>query len=620
MQHTPPMARNRSAHRAHTPAVLIAIALLLAAPSVALGATRCVPVNGAGCTTFHATITAAVGTASDGDTIRIAAGSYPEAISTPKRLHFVGAGPGTVASATGATTVAPSPGTPFNLTGGGSVRSLRAVGSDGPFASTALAFAPSANGTYEYDVSDVLAFGGNSNDPALGLPGAGFTALSPDAAKVVDLDVADSYFEAGSTLSGFPGFGGLVSGVALTATIDRSTLIGSAGNGQGLLLSAGLAALTDSTLRGAVATQVTEGDVTFERTRVEGTANAIIVSDSAPALPDTRLTLVDSLVTTTATVGAAQAFAIAAQTNDSSGPMSVLVRGSTLVARGEDPDGAVSVIRTTAASPPINLDLKNSVARMEGPVEAPDEGDLTVNRGVISASSSHFSSVSFSNGATFPNPGEDSNIAGDPELDAAFAPLPGSPLVDRGDAGFLAPGELDLLGLARNVDFDANGVAAPDIGAFELQVPTPPGVVQPDPDVVPPTVSGFSVLPKRFTSKASRHKGRKRGTAFRFTLSEAADVRIRFERQLPGRRVKVKGRRRCVKPTRKNRAKTKCSRWTNAGLLGRSANAGPNSIAFSGMLAGKALKAGSYRATLAATDAAGLKSKPVRVTLQVLRR
>jgi hypothetical protein len=614
------MARYRSAPRAHVPAVLIATAVALAAPAVAEAATRCVPAGGPGCTTSHATIAAAVGAAIDGDTVSIAAGSYPEAISTAKRLHFAGAGAGTLASAAGATTIAPAVGIALNLSGGGSVRSLRAVGASGWIGSTALWLAPSTNGTFDYAVGDVLAFGGDSTDVVFGSPGSGLTAFSTDAGKVMTLDVDDSHLQAGSGLSFLPGVGASVSGAALTATFDRSTAVGSSGNGQGLLLSPGQATVTDSTLRGAIATSVQDGDVTLARTRVEGTGNAIVVLGGPVVLPDTRLTLVDSLVTTAPVAGVAEAYAVAAQTNDASGPASVLVRGSTLIARGEDPDGAVSVVRTTAASPPVSLDLKNSVARMEGPVEAPAEGDVVVNRGVVSASSSHFSSVAFFAGGSFPEPGVGTNVAGDPDLDADFSPLPGSPLVDRGDVAFLALGELDLLGRPRNVDFDANGVAAPDIGAFELQLPPAPPATPttPSPPSKPPNVSGFSLLRKRFTARAPRHRGRKRGTAFRFTLDEAADVAIVLERELPGRRVRVKGKPRCVKPTRSNRAKRRCARRARAGKLSRPAKTGANSIPFSGKLAGRHLAPGGYRATLTATDATGLRSDPLRFAFRVL--
>ena len=108
------------------------LALLVAAlavPSAAQAAVRCVPVTGPGCTSSHATIAAAVTAAAPtGDTIKIAAGTYGESISTTKSLSFVGAGAGTLGSAAGATVIAPPSGSAFNLSRGGSLRALRAVG------------------------------------------------------------------------------------------------------------------------------------------------------------------------------------------------------------------------------------------------------------------------------------------------------------------------------------------------------------------------------------------------------------------------------------------------------------------------------------------------------------
>src|SRR5215218_7462245 len=87
---------------------LLAAALALPSPAQAAPAVRCVPAAGSGCSSAHTTIAAAVSAAADGDTIRIAAGSYAESISTTKRLSFVGAG-------AGATTIAPASGSALTL-------------------------------------------------------------------------------------------------------------------------------------------------------------------------------------------------------------------------------------------------------------------------------------------------------------------------------------------------------------------------------------------------------------------------------------------------------------------------------------------------------------------------
>jgi hypothetical protein len=76
-----------------------------------------------------------------------------------------------------------------------------------------------------------------------------------------------------------------------------------------------------------------------------------------------------------------------------------------------------------------------------------------------------------------------------------------------------------------------------------------------------------------------------------------------------------------VKPTPKLRKKRACVRYVPAGTLTRSKlAAGPHSTPFSGRIGKRALKPGSYRATLMATDAAGNKSAPKTVTFRIVRR
>jgi hypothetical protein len=115
---------------------------------------------------------------------------------------------------------------------------------------------------------------------------------------------------------------------------------------------------------------------------------------------------------------------------------------------------------------------------------------------------------------------------------------------------------------------------------------------------------------------ASHLVARKHGKLFRFRLSEAARVEITIAQLLPGRKV----RRKCVRQTRKNRHAKRCVRALRKGALRFSGHAGSNSRAFSGKLRGRRLKPGLYQATLIATDAAGNRSKPVKVRFRVVRR
>src|SRR5262245_33385913 len=87
-----------------------------------------------------------------------------------------------------------------------------------------------------------------------------------------------------------------------------------------------------------------------------------------------------------------------------------------------------------------------------------------------------------------------------------------------------------------------------------------------------PRVSSFSLSPSSFAPAAPG----KRATVLRFRLSRAATVRITIARALHGRYVR-------------------------RGTLTRQFRAGKLTLGFSGNLAGRRLKPGSYRATLVAT-------------------
>jgi PKD domain len=141
-------------------------------------------------------------------------------------------------------------------------------------------------------------------------------------------------------------------------------------------------------------------------------------------------------------------------------------------------------------------------------------------------------------------------------------------------------------------------------------------------DGTDPDVSGLSMLRRRFavapapTPLSARRRRAKRGTEFRFTLSEPAQVRIAIQRARPGRRVGA----RCRRPNRANRKRRKCTRYQARGALVRASAQGANRVAFSGRIGRRALKRGRYRATVTATDAAGNVSSPERVSFRIVRR
>jgi hypothetical protein len=191
----------------------------------------------------------------------------------------------------------------------------------------------------------------------------------------------------------------------------------------------------------------------------------------------------------------------------------------------------------------------------------------------------------------------------------------GSPTLDKGSTALVPAG--------LTTDYEGNPRiqgAAVDIGADEN--------VFASADRTAPGVTGASIgkafaVAKRATAITARKKKRKRakrGTTIRFTLSEAATVRLRIDRKLKGRRVKKGKKRVCAKPNRKNRKKRKCTRYKRAGkTLVRSSKAGKNKVKFSGRIAKKALKRGAYRLTIVATDASGNKSKAKRLKFKIVK-
>ena len=98
----------------------------------------------------------------------------------------------------------------------------------------------------------------------------------------------------------------------------------------------------------------------------------------------------------------------------------------------------------------------------------------------------------------------------------------------------------------------------------------------------------------------------------KLTLSEAATVTIRFERQLAGRRKAG----RCVKPSRAPHGR-RCSRFSVAGTQTRRGVAGRDRLTIAGKIGRRTLPVGRYRITVRARDAAGNVSKPVTVTTDV---
>jgi hypothetical protein len=165
----------------------------------------------------------------------------------------------------------------------------------------------------------------------------------------------------------------------------------------------------------------------------------------------------------------------------------------------------------------------------------------------------------------------------------------------------------------------AASAAADAVAILDRTMPATPTASSPGADTRRPTVSGFTVTPRRFrvARKATAIDAARRGAQFRFGLSEAASSRIVIDRALPGRRVG----RRCKPATHRLRRHRPCTRFTRAGTLRRANRpAGLNRVPFSGRIAKRALAPGHYRATTTATDRAGNVSQPRRMRLRIVRR
>jgi hypothetical protein len=116
-------------------------------------------------------------------------------------------------------------------------------------------------------------------------------------------------------------------------------------------------------------------------------------------------------------------------------------------------------------------------------------------------------------------------------------------------------------------------------------------------DTIKPVLSRLGMTHRRFAVGRARTplsaKRVPRGSAFRFRLSERANVTMRIERKVGGRYRKVKVLRR------------------------RGRRAGANRVPFSGRIKRKALAPGRYRAKLRAIDAAGNRSRPRKIAFVI---
>jgi hypothetical protein len=168
---------------------------------------------------------------------------------------------------------------------------------------------------------------------------------------------------------------------------------------------------------------------------------------------------------------------------------------------------------------------------------------------------------------------------------------------------------------------DVLGNTSSTSGAVQITGPATsikPPVLAP----VAPKITAAHLTAKRFrvavhaTAIAAKAKP-PRGTSFRFTLSEAAKLKVLFERLAAG----LRSGKHCLAPSAKLRRvhAKRCTRTLTVGTLTRAVEAaGADSLSFSGRIGRRPLAPGSYKAVLTAS-AGGLSSTPVTLSLTVVR-
>lgn len=130
-------------------------------------------------------------------------------------------------------------------------------------------------------------------------------------------------------------------------------------------------------------------------------------------------------------------------------------------------------------------------------------------------------------------------------------------------------------------------------------------------DATAPVVTRLYAAPRVFPAT----RGRLAATRLRYTLSEAAFVRIEIRKPKPGRRLGAA----CKPPSRALARARPCTRYKTVTRLGQAGVEGANVRAFSGLVGGRPLAPGRYRITATAVDAAGNRSLPRNANLRIRR-
>jgi CSLREA domain-containing protein len=197
---------------------------------------------------------------------------------------------------------------------------------------------------------------------------------------------------------------------------------------------------------------------------------------------------------------------------------------------------------------------------------------------------------------------DDVNGNGINDLADACREVPGSGFADANGNGFADVCEADMNRLQAFPSQPGGTGSIPAPGGGSV----PAGPVK---DTIAPVLSKLSAHPSIVQFARAHHRARV--ATLRFTVSEASVVTFTAEQALRGRRVG----KRCLTARRHGAPCTLYKRV--GGSLRVNAKRGTNSVTFTARLGARKLKAGRYRLTAVAIDAAGNRSKPLRITITV---
>jgi hypothetical protein len=278
----------------------------------------------------------------------------------------------------------------------------------------------------------------------------------------------------------------------------------------------------------------------------------------------------------------------------------------TAIATGSGSVGIRSFYNDFSEPGTYTLDLKNVIASGEtADIQATKQGYFASDGpGNVVVSNSNFDVTGVegvTGTATIADLGSNQTAA-PLFVDAAngdYREAAGSPTIDGGVADQI--GALDLAGNTRVLG------AAPDIGGFEFPSPLPPAAAG--------QIQSLTIGPSTFRTAnfggailSTRKVRAPVGAAITYSLSAAAPAEFTVERKLSGRKVGKK----CVKKTRANRGKKKCTLYKAVkGSFTHSGAAGQNTFRFSGRVGSRSLKPGRY--VLLGSAGGSIKRTPFRI-------